>query len=111
MGYLHISFVISLKEIDDHLDPENGTMFFVSTGMALFLSILELGSCQTGWKEFGQFCYQFNLNKKSWHDARLSCVNQQAELVSIHSPVEQAHITLEVGPDALDAEAWIGKQF
>lgn len=68
----------------------------------------EFGSCRTGWKDFGQFCYQFNLNKKSWSDARVACVSQQAELVSIHSPVEQSHITLEVGPYGLQAEAWIG---
>ena len=36
-------------------------------------------------------------------------MNQQAELASIHSPVEQAHITLETGPHGLDATAWIGK--
>ena len=75
-----------------------------------FFCILELGSCQTGWKVFGQFCYQFNLDKKSWYAARLACVSQQAELASIHSPVEQAYITLEVRLYGLDA-AWIGKKF
>ena len=37
-------------------------------------------------------------------------MNQQAELVSIHSPVEQAHISLETGPHGLDSPAWIGKR-
>lgn len=69
----------------------------------------EFGSCRIGWKDFGPYCYQFNLVKKSWSSARVSCVNQQAELVSIHSPVEQAHITLETGPHGLDSIAWIGK--
>ncbi|XP_068726517.1 macrophage mannose receptor 1-like [Montipora capricornis] len=71
--------------------------------------LAELGSCQTGWNVFGQFCYQFNQDKKSWHAARLACVSQQAELASIHSPVEQAYITLEVAAYGLDASsAWIG---
>lgn len=70
----------------------------------------EFGSCRVGWKDFGQYCYQFNLNKKSWPSAQISCVNQQAELVSIHSPVEQAHISLETGPHGLDSPAWIGKR-
>ena len=48
------------------------------------------------------------MNKKSWSDARVACVSQQAELASIHSPVEQSHITLEVGPYGLHVEAWIG---
>ena len=73
--------------------------------------LLEFGRCRTGWKEFGQYCYQFNLVKKSWSNARVSCVNQQADLVSIHSPVEQAHITLETGPYGLQSAAWIGKFF
>ncbi|CAH3127383.1 unnamed protein product [Pocillopora meandrina] len=70
--------------------------------------LAEFGSCRVGWKDFGQYCYQFNLNKKSWPSAQISCVNQQAELVSIHSPVEQAHISLETGPHGLDSPAWIG---
>ena len=73
------------------------------------LCALEFGSCQTGWKDFGQYCYQFNLAKKSWSSARVSCVNQQADLVSIHSPVEQAHIALETGPYGLQSVAWIGR--
>lgn len=70
--------------------------------------LAELGSCQTGWKAFGQNCYQVNSNKKSWIQARLACANQRSDLVSIHSPVEQAHIALQVGPYGLNAEAWIG---
>ncbi|XP_044179085.1 uncharacterized protein LOC114946811 isoform X1 [Acropora millepora] len=70
--------------------------------------LAELGSCQTGWKAFGQNCYQVSSNKKSWIQARLACANQRADLVSIHSPVEQAHIALQVGPYGLNAEAWIG---
>ena len=74
-------------------------------------SFTEFGSCRTGWKDFGQFCYQFNLVKKSWSAARAACVSQQADLVSIHSPVEQSHITLEVGPYGLQSQAWIGNKF
>ncbi|XP_074624200.1 uncharacterized protein LOC141882148 isoform X4 [Acropora palmata] len=70
--------------------------------------LAEFGSCLTGWKAFGQNCYQFNPNKKSWLLARLSCARHRGELASIHSPVEQAHITLAVGPYGLNAEAWIG---
>lgn len=40
--------------------------------------------------------------------ARLACASQRGDLASIHSPVEQAHITLAVGPSELNAEAWIG---
>ena len=69
----------------------------------------EFGRCTTGWKDFGQFCYQFNLDKKSWSDAQVACVNQQGELVSIHSPVEQALVALQTGPLGLDADAWIGR--
>ncbi|PFX30431.1 Macrophage mannose receptor 1 [Stylophora pistillata] len=70
--------------------------------------LAEFGSCKVGWKDFGQYCYQFNLDKKTWASAQISCVNQQAELVSIHSPVEQAHISLETGPHGVDSPAWIG---
>ena len=38
-------------------------------------------------------------------------MNQQAQLASIHSPVEQAHITLEVGPYGLQEHAWIGNTY
>ena len=48
---------------------------------------------------------------KPWSSARVSCVNQQADLVSIHSPVEQAHITLETGAYGLQSMAWIGNVF
>ena len=37
-------------------------------------------------------------------------MSQQADLVSIHSPVEQSHITLEVGPYGLQSQAWIGNK-
>ncbi|XP_048579859.1 uncharacterized protein LOC5521691 isoform X2 [Nematostella vectensis] len=68
----------------------------------------EFGNCKTGWKEFGQFCYQFNMEKKSWSAARQQCQANGGDLVSIQSPVEQAHITLEVGQFGVREYAWIG---
>lgn len=74
-----------------------------------FLSFIsELGICTLGWKEFGQYCYQFNKEYKSWAVARSKCQKQGGDLVSINSPVEQAHISLEVGPFGLNSYAWIG---
>ncbi|XP_048579857.1 uncharacterized protein LOC5521688 isoform X1 [Nematostella vectensis] len=73
---------------------------------AIFIS--EFGVCRTGWKEYGQYCYQFNSDKRNWQSARLMCQNRGGELVSILSPVEQAHITLEVGFFGLSTFAWIG---
>jgi hypothetical protein len=69
---------------------------------------VEFGSCKFGWKEFGQFCYQFNFEQKTWQSARLQCQKQGGELTSINSPVEQAHISLEVGEFGLGKYAWIG---
>lgn len=73
------------------------------------LCLLEFGSCKLGWKEFGQFCYQFNFDQKNWAAARLECQKRGGELTSINSPVEQAHISLEVGEFGIGKYAWIGK--
>ena len=70
--------------------------------------VSEFGNCKLGWKEFGQYCYQFNYDKKNWQAARLQCQQRGGELVSINSPVEQAHVSLEAGEYGLATYAWIG---
>ena len=69
----------------------------------------EFGSCTTGWKDYGQYCYLFSRHKMSWTQADLDCKAKGSNLITINSPVEQAHITVETGIYGLNSWAWIGK--
>ena len=71
----------------------------------------EFGTCPTGWKSYGQYCYQFNVDSKTWSAASLACKAQSAELASVHSSVEQANIALETGPYGTDQFHWLGELF
>ncbi|KAM9835057.1 uncharacterized protein ACBT44_015639 isoform 3-T4 [Syngnathus typhle] len=44
------------------------------------------------WEEFAGFCYKTFEGKKKWDDAQLVCRSLGADLVSIHSEVEQASV-------------------
>ncbi|XP_061151047.1 C-type mannose receptor 2-like [Syngnathus typhle] len=44
------------------------------------------------WEEFAGFCYKTFEGKKNWDDAQLVCRSLGADLVSIHSEVEQASV-------------------
>ena len=36
------------------------------------MSVLFIGSCENGWKSYGNNCYLFGINKINWHEAKVS---------------------------------------
>uniref|UniRef100_A0A3Q2D4K7 C-type lectin domain-containing protein n=1 Tax=Cyprinodon variegatus TaxID=28743 RepID=A0A3Q2D4K7_CYPVA len=52
----------------------------------------ELRCSGPDWYEFGDFCYKPFGDKKTWHNARSSCRNLGADLVSIQSMKEQSWV-------------------
>ena len=50
--------------------------------------------CDKGWLGYNGFCYRYIAYKKSWFDARTYCANLGADLVSIHSTLENDIVTV-----------------
>ena len=44
--------------------------------------------CPMGWLGYGGHCYRYFTYKKNFNDARNHCLNLDADLVSIHSSIE-----------------------
>merc|ERR1712048_830362 len=60
--------------------------------------------CEAGWTEFGGKCYKYFAETKTWGDAQDQCVQNGAELVSIHSAEENVFVAgLSSGP-----KLWLG---
>ncbi|XP_041666073.1 macrophage mannose receptor 1 [Cheilinus undulatus] len=60
--------------------------------------------CDTGYLLYKDFCYQFETETvKSWQDAQAHCVQEGANLVSIHDEEELSFIVAH-----MPAQAWIG---
>ena len=68
--------------------------------VALLLVKVVVG-CSPGWQFFGGNCYKFGASGRSfvgepttatWSDARLVCLSLGGDLVSIHTPAENAFV-------------------
>ncbi|XP_068277876.1 hepatic lectin-like isoform X2 [Nyctibius grandis] len=52
-------------------------------------SVLDNKKCSAGWKIFEKSCYSFSTETMSWPDAKESCADQGAHLVTVNSELEQ----------------------
>ncbi|RNA34979.1 macrophage mannose receptor 1-like, partial [Brachionus plicatilis] len=67
------------------------------------------GYCPDNWQEFGSFCYKFDVNFRSYGDAKLDCYQQGAYLVTIHSNEELEFVTSISSTSTISAgPIWIG---
>nr|QNH72455.1 toxin candidate TRINITY_DN20954_c6_g1_i3.p1 [Ceriantheomorphe brasiliensis] len=86
-------------------------VFFLVFVMAVNLLEVE-GCCSSPWIHFNGHCYYFYpWTTTNWSQARKNCLYKGADLVSIHSPEEQAFISdwVERINDALGVKnVWLG---
>ncbi|XP_071954014.1 uncharacterized protein [Antedon mediterranea] len=62
--------------------------------------------CQNGWLYFQDSCYKFEATKKSWTEARISCLQQDADLVVVRSKEENDFLYANSNPGGGDL--WLG---
>lgn len=69
-----------------------------------------LGGCPSGWIQFLNKCFQVQgqdpQSRVKWSEAQFSCEQQEAQLVTITNPLEQAFITASLPNVTFDL--WIG---
>lgn len=65
-------------------------------------------TCDTthGWHQFASSCYQLKHSRKSWASARLECLKEGGDLVSILSAEEEQYVMGHLDPSRFDL--WIG---
>uniref|UniRef100_A0A3B3Y9F3 C-type lectin domain-containing protein n=1 Tax=Poecilia mexicana TaxID=48701 RepID=A0A3B3Y9F3_9TELE len=70
---------------------------------------LQRGGCPPFWFGFNGRCYKYVSTLMTWADAEQHCVNQGANLVSIHSLAEENFVKLLIRNfDHADGTTWIG---
>ncbi|POI20330.1 hypothetical protein CIB84_015923, partial [Bambusicola thoracicus] len=62
--------------------------------------------CEPSWQSFQSNCYRLVGEKKSWQDAKKTCLRSGGDLVSIHTLSELEFVTKQVKQDV--EELWIG---
>ncbi|KAM3922534.1 C-type mannose receptor 2 isoform 1-T1 [Leptodactylus fuscus] len=62
--------------------------------------------CESGWQSYGTNCYRLTKEKKSWQEARKTCVRSEGNLVSIHNLLELEFVAKQIKQDV--EELWIG---
>uniref|UniRef100_A0A8C0IKA8 C-type mannose receptor 2 n=1 Tax=Chelonoidis abingdonii TaxID=106734 RepID=A0A8C0IKA8_CHEAB len=62
--------------------------------------------CEPTWQSFQSSCYRLVGEKKSWQDAKKTCLRGGGDLVSIHTLSELEFVTKQVKQDV--EELWIG---
>lgn len=73
----------------------HSVIFWIWNLIAIVVIFCEVSGCGEFWdaEPFGVFCYQFNFQSSlTWVQARDACRQQNAELLSITTPKEQAWI-------------------
>uniref|UniRef100_A0A452UNZ5 Mannose receptor C type 2 n=1 Tax=Ursus maritimus TaxID=29073 RepID=A0A452UNZ5_URSMA len=69
-----------------------------------------LGGCPSGWNQFLNKCFRIQgqdpQDRVKWSEAQFSCEQQEAQLVTIANPLEQAFITASLPNVTFDL--WIG---
>ncbi|KAK0427242.1 hypothetical protein QR680_010130 [Steinernema hermaphroditum] len=68
--------------------------------------------CPETWTHWGGYCYKYfateNKEKITWKDARQHCLNEKADLVSIHSDREQNFVAALANSNDYYDSPWIG---
>ncbi|XP_049920222.1 galactose-specific lectin nattectin-like [Epinephelus moara] len=65
--------------------------------------------CPDGWTRFGDNCYQFHHEHKTWADAEIDCVAHHGNLASIHGQNEYDFVEHLIHKDSdKDERTWIG---
>uniref|UniRef100_A0A8B9TFJ7 Mannose receptor C type 2 n=1 Tax=Anas platyrhynchos TaxID=8839 RepID=A0A8B9TFJ7_ANAPL len=62
--------------------------------------------CEPSWQSFQSNCYRLVGEKKSWQDAKKTCLRSGGDLVSIHTLSELEFVTKQIKQDV--EELWIG---
>uniref|UniRef100_A0A8D2LRQ8 C-type mannose receptor 2 n=1 Tax=Varanus komodoensis TaxID=61221 RepID=A0A8D2LRQ8_VARKO len=62
--------------------------------------------CDPSWQPFQSNCYRLISEKKNWSDAKKTCLRNEGDLVSIHTPLELEFVTKQIKQDV--EELWIG---
>uniref|UniRef100_A0A8C3S4D6 C-type mannose receptor 2 n=1 Tax=Chelydra serpentina TaxID=8475 RepID=A0A8C3S4D6_CHESE len=62
--------------------------------------------CEPTWQPFQSSCYRLVGEKKSWQDAKKTCLRSGGDLVSIHTLSELEFVTKQIKQDV--EELWIG---
>ncbi|XP_010222777.1 PREDICTED: C-type mannose receptor 2-like [Tinamus guttatus] len=62
--------------------------------------------CEPSWQPFQSNCYRLVAEKRSWQDAKKTCLRSGADLVSIHTLPELEFVTKQIKQDV--EELWIG---
>ncbi|KFP19397.1 C-type lectin domain family 17, member A, partial [Egretta garzetta] len=55
-------------------------------------AVPESKKCSVGWKIFEKSCYSFSTEMMSWSDAKETCIDQGAHLVTVNSEPEQVRL-------------------
>uniref|UniRef100_A0AAY4ET88 C-type lectin domain-containing protein n=1 Tax=Denticeps clupeoides TaxID=299321 RepID=A0AAY4ET88_9TELE len=71
----------------------------------LIICIVQASVCPAGWISFNGNCYW--TMTKNWNDAEAYCVNQNANLVSIHT-AEQVTVFWFVNTAHMSRSSWVG---
>ncbi|XP_049436261.1 galactose-specific lectin nattectin-like [Epinephelus fuscoguttatus] len=65
--------------------------------------------CPDGWTRFGDNCYQFHHEHKTWADAEFDCIAHQGNLASIHGQKEYDFVKHLIHEDSgKDERTWVG---
>uniref|UniRef100_A0ACB8ETC2 C-type mannose receptor 2 n=1 Tax=Sphaerodactylus townsendi TaxID=933632 RepID=A0ACB8ETC2_9SAUR len=62
--------------------------------------------CDPSWQPFQSDCYRLTSEKKTWLDAKKTCLWSEGDLVSIHTVPELEFVTKQIKQDV--EELWIG---
>jgi len=68
---------------------------------------LEQCTCDQGWDTFGDHCYFYGTDTKSWFDAEDYCKEEGGHLASVNTPAIQDYVLNELTRRGLDY-AWFG---
>ena len=63
--------------------------------------------CDPGWDVFGDHCYFYSTDTKSWNDAEEFCQEEGGHLASVNTPAIQEYVLDELTRRGLDI-AWFG---
>ncbi|TRY97664.1 hypothetical protein DNTS_035477 [Danionella cerebrum] len=72
-----------------------------------WLSVIDTGYCQSPWIPYSGSCYLLHRVKKSWRDARETCLREGGDLISILNVEEQSFAITQLGYMKIDV-LWIG---
>ncbi|XP_052473610.1 macrophage mannose receptor 1 isoform X1 [Carassius gibelio] len=69
--------------------------------------VVDTGFCHSPWIPYSSNCYLLHRTKKTWLEARDSCLREGGDLLSILSREEQSFVITQLGYSKTD-ELWIG---